>query len=119
MKIASNGIIKMAMLSRISIQVIESYQHEEDSIDIPDDWIIKLNENFEEVSILENGKYYLTKKGWDINKEEIKKAYEKTLKYHPYTTEENTWIAFVHYVENFLNIYKNKKEQKPNNIRLK
>lgn len=119
MKIASNGIIKMATLCRISIQVIESYQYEEDSIDIPDDWVIKLNDNFEEVSVLERGKYYLTKKGWKANQKEIRNAYEKTLKYHPYSTEENTWTAFVHYVESFLNIYENKKVQKPNNIKLK
>ncbi len=114
MKIAKNGITKHASLCRISLQVIESYSVEEDSIDIPDEWLIKLNDKFEEVSFSDEGKYYLTQTGWENNKESIKKAYEKTLKYHPYTTEENTWSAFETYVENHyktINKIKIKKRQ--------
>ena len=109
MKIEKNGIIKHASLCRISLQVIDSCSLEDDLIDIPDQWIIKLNDNFEEVSFADKGKYYLTQTGWENNKNAIKEAYEKTLKYHPYTTEENTWTAFVDYAENFLRNVKYKK----------
>lgn len=97
MKIIHNGITKLASLCRISIQVIDKYSMDDQTIDIPDDWIYQ-----------EDNKYYLTKKGWEMNKESIKNAYEKTLKYHPYTTEDNTWSVFESYAENHFKMMENK-----------
>lgn len=112
MKIESNGITKLASLGRISLQVIiKNYdsENQETMIVIPDDWIIRLNsDNFNIFDFSDSGLYYLTEIGWNDNKNKIKEVYENFLKFHPYTTEENSWTAYEAYAEDFIKkVYKN------------
>lgn len=111
MRIDKNGITKLTSLGRISLQVIiRNYDSEnkEKTILIPDDWIIKLNpDNFNICHPEDSGLYYLTEIGWNNNKEKIKEVYEKFIKFHPYTTEENSWAAYENYAEDFIKkVYK-------------
>lgn len=127
MEILKNGITRFASLSRISLIVIEDITYlpgrepEEDDIQritIPDEWVIKLAPgNLKPCLPNEIGCYYLTEAGWEANKEEIKEVYIKAMKFHPYTTQDNTWSAYEKHVkEHFTTVNLHIKKKLPTSL---
>lgn len=116
MKILKNGITRLASLSRISLQVItelvylpgrEPDEYKIETVNIPDEWVLKLQPGSLKVcSFEEVGFYYLTEIGWEANKEVIKEIYVEAMKFQPYTTDENTWLAYEKYAKNHFSKFK-------------
>lgn len=85
MEIPKSGIIHVARIGSMSLMVVEQfyclkgYELKEEQIEkitIPDNWIIKLKPNLTPCLKNDNGRFYLTQQGWQINKKEIKYNFE-------------------------------------------
>ncbi|MHA1814490.1 MAG: hypothetical protein ACTSX1_00645 [Candidatus Heimdallarchaeaceae archaeon] len=120
MKILKRTITTLASQGRISLQVPQyniitegnraiaydaNHSKDEDVIDIPDEWIIYLRYGSPAVG-RESGHAFLTKMGWQDNKDEIKKAFESSK--HP----RGTWQDFEnHVVKHFSEVEKQTKRR--------
>ena len=120
MKILKRTITTLASEGRISLQVPQyniitegnraiaydaNHSKDEDVIDIPDEWIIYLRNGSPAVG-KESGHTFLTKMGWQANKDEIKKAFESS------EYPRGTWEDFEnHVVEHFSEVEKQTKRR--------
>ena len=116
MKILKDAITSLAGEGRITLQVpvydimVEdgraiahtAYDLEEERVaDVPDEWFITLRSNSPAVG-KESGYTFLSRAGWEANKDEIKKAFESNA--HP----RGTWSDFEKYAEHqFTTVKKN------------
>ncbi len=99
MKIFKNAITTLASEGRITLQIpqyqiwFDNNPHHNEIIEIPDDWVMLLKSNNVPAVGKEGGFWYLTKKGWEDNKDEIQKAFSSS------NRQRGTWDDFELYVE--------------------
>lgn len=78
----------------------------EDYTELPDDWFCGFDESGLPIYGKQDGFLYLTRKGWEACKEEIRKAYENS------ELRTKTWEDFEKYADDFLNKVDNKIKEK-------
>ncbi len=99
MQILKNSITSLARRGYITLQVptrdlwLTENPPEPEIEEIPDDWIILLRANNSIAIGKESGFCYLTKKGWEHNKDEIMEAFLSAQ--HP----RGTWEDFENHAE--------------------
>jgi hypothetical protein len=106
MKILKGAITSLASEGRITLQIPQfdlcfgNYTPEYE--EVPDEWIITLRNSGSRPAVgRESGFWFLTRVGWEANKDAIKKAFESA------NFQRGTWKEFEEYAEeHFLEVGK-------------
>lgn len=108
MRISKSAIYCLASEGRITLQIPTLYigKLPNDVVDLPDNWFCQMRYPRRPCVGREQGFLYLTKKGWDANKKDIKKAFMAS------QYKRGTWQDFEDYVkQHFVDCRKNIKTQ--------
>ena len=115
MRIFKDSITRLASLGYVTLQVPDTAfgSPSIEMEDVPDEWLCVLTGAGRHRVGKELGFLYLTKAGWDANKEKIKEKFLKAIETGLDRTESLGWVAFErHVVEHFESLEKRNKKFK-------
>ena len=107
MKLHKDAITRLASEGRITLQIpqhiiwFDKEPKQIETEEVPDSWVVSLRSNRSPAVGKESGFYFLTKKGWEANKNRIKEAFLRA------EFQRGTWVEFeLHAEEHFKKVEK-------------